>query len=93
MTVLVTVVPLSATGWCERCRPGEVLVTVLVTVVPLSAAGWCERCRPGEVCVQLSGEARPDCHLPADADDPLGCGGLCRLEVEQCRRISDTAFQ
>ncbi|XP_037088273.1 uncharacterized protein LOC119108835 [Pollicipes pollicipes] len=54
---------------------------------------FCDRCVEGEVCVQLSGQAVPECQTPADADDPLGCGGLCKLDVERCHQISDRAYQ
>ncbi|GLG94952.1 Modular serine protease, partial [Gryllus bimaculatus] len=53
----------------------------------------CDACLPGEVCVALAGETLPACRPPADAADPTGCGGLCRLGRDLCHRLDRDAFR
>ncbi|XP_073993369.1 uncharacterized protein [Rhodnius prolixus] len=53
----------------------------------------CVVCSDDEVCVALEGDQVPYCRSILDKADPTGCGGLCKLDVEICHRLTHNAFR
>ncbi|XP_060532792.1 low-density lipoprotein receptor-related protein 5-like isoform X2 [Cylas formicarius] len=53
-----------------------------------ATAEFCVDCDLAEeVCIKTAELEQPKCVRKRDKKDPTGCGGLCRIEVEYCKRL------
>ncbi|XP_031331734.1 atrial natriuretic peptide-converting enzyme-like isoform X2 [Photinus pyralis] len=61
--------------------------TELITNVSIDVSYDHCTCRADEICLKTVEDQRPECKLIADHKDPTGCGGLCKIDLEYCKRI------
>ncbi|KAF5291761.1 hypothetical protein FQA39_LY14249 [Lamprigera yunnana] len=60
--------------------------------VNVSARGLCQ-CENNEVCLKVIENELPRCEQIVDKKDPTGCGGLCKVNEEYCKRIQSFIYQ
>ncbi|KAF5292665.1 hypothetical protein FQR65_LT11217 [Abscondita terminalis] len=54
--------------------------------------GLCE-CEKHQVCIKFDETSKPTCAEASDRNDPTGCGGLCQIDEEYCKRIDLGVYQ
>ncbi|KAK4877816.1 hypothetical protein RN001_010322 [Aquatica leii] len=50
-------------------------------------------CTNDEVCLKIVENLTPKCRSIVDRKDPTGCGGLCRINEEYCKKIHLRVYQ
>ncbi|XP_039297031.1 sortilin-related receptor [Nilaparvata lugens] len=53
----------------------------------------CGLCVGGEVCVAVRDDPVPYCRSIVDYNDPTGCGGHCKINVELCQRLQKDIYR